>query len=282
MKVENMASFFILHPSSFLPNMSHHDADILDRHAYTDSVMHRVDPRAKLIVTLVVTAAVVSHDKYAVARLVPFVFFPMAMAILGYVPVRLLAKRLLIASPFLIFIGIFNPIMDRVPVHIFGGLSISGGWLSFFSILFRGFLCVGMAIILTATTSFPSIAKAARSLGAPRILVVQLMLLYRYLFLLIGEAGRMNRSKTLRAANSKTSIKTAAAMLSSLLLRTLARSESIWLAMKARGFDGDLKTAQQMKFRFSDFVFLAAFCLLCVSMRVFPLTHLIGNWGIGH
>ena len=63
--------------------MSYNDADQLDRHAYIDSAVHRLDPRAKVIATLAYIIAVVSYPKYSVAQLFPFLLFPMTMAIMG-------------------------------------------------------------------------------------------------------------------------------------------------------------------------------------------------------
>lgn len=259
--------------------MSYHDADILDRHAYADTPVHRLDARAKVMATFIFILTVVSYGKYAIAPLIPFVLFPLSMAILGFVPARLIIKRLLIASPFIVFIGLFNPLLDRTPAMELGGVTITGGWISFISILLRGFLCIFAAIVLIATTSFPRIIQALRSLGVPRALVVQLMLLYRYLFLLIEEAGRMSRAGKLRAGVSKTSLSTAASMLSSLLVRTVDRGDSVWMAMKARGFEGELKTARREKWMPRDTAFLCIILFFCAILRIYPITYILGKWG---
>lgn len=257
--------------------MSHHDANRLDRHAYIDSVIHRLDPRAKVVATFVFIMTVVSYPKYAVAPLIPFVFFPMIMAIMGFVPMGLLLRRLLIASPFIVFIGIFNPLLDRMPMFHIGGLALSGGWMSFISILLRGFLCVGSAIVLIATTSMPKIAEALGELRAPRALVVQLMLLYRYLFILLEEASRMSRARALRAGAGKARIGVATGMISTLLLRTVDRSDSVWQAMQARGFDGQLRAPRRMKWKMKDTMFLLIVIAGSLALRIFPVTRLIGE-----
>ncbi len=262
--------------------MNYTDADTIDRHAYIDSVAHRLDPRAKVLATLVFIVTVVSYDKYEVAPLVPFVLFPMGLAILGFVPSKLIAKRILIASPFIVLIGIFNPLLDRAVCFEFQGVQVSYGWVSFASIALRGFLSIFAAVVLVATTSVPRITEALRLLGVPRVLVVQLMLLYRYLFLLIEEARRMNKAKNLRAGSSKTSLSIAASMLSVLLMRTIDRGDAVWLAMKARGFKGELKTARPMKWTAADSVFLVLIVVSCVLLRIFPVTHLLGMLWVGN
>ena len=48
----------------------------LDLLAENDSIIHRLDPRVKVIITLLFIIYVVSFDKYEVNRLLPFFLFP--------------------------------------------------------------------------------------------------------------------------------------------------------------------------------------------------------------
>ena len=258
--------------------MSSVDASRLDRHAYLDSVVHRFDPRAKVLATLVFIITVVSFDKYVLSPLFPFLAFPLVIAVLGFIPFGLIARRFAVALPFILLIGIFNPLLDRAVMVELGGVGISGGWVSFTSIFLRGLLCVTAAIVLVATTSMPRIAEALGALRFPRALVVQLLLLYRYLFVLIEEAGRMRRARALRAGTSKTSLRDAAGILTTLLLRTVDRSEAIWRAMLIRGFEGELRSARPLSWRLSDTVFLLVVSAGCVALRMHPITDWLGTW----
>jgi cobalt/nickel transport system permease protein len=254
------------------------DASRLDRHAYLDSVVHRLDPRAKVLATLVFIITVVSFGKYALSPLLPFFAFPVVIAVLAFIPFGLIARRFVLALPFILLIGIFNPILDRTVMIELGVVTVSGGWVSFTSIFLRGLLCVTAAIVLIATTSVPRIAEALGALRFPRALVVQLLLLYRYLFVLMEEAGRMRRARALRAGTSKTSLRDAASMLTTLLLRTIDRSEAIWRAMLARGFEGELRSQRRLSWRLSDTVFLALVSACCVVLRMQPITDWLGTW----
>lgn len=256
------------------------EAALLDRHSFGQSPVHRLDPRAKVLATLVFITAVVSHPKYAISPLTPYVIYPLALAVLGFVPFKVFMRRVLIAMPVAVLIGIFNPLLDRTPLLYIFGIPISGGWVSFGGILVKALLCLSATVALFATTSFPSFIQSLHGLKVPQALVVQLMLLYRYLFLLVAEAQRLRRAEALKSA-SRTSLRTAAAMLSSLLLRTLDRGEAVWLAMKARGFEGELRTADQMSWRPTDTVFLAAAVVLSAGLRLVSLPELVGRWGLG-
>lgn len=252
--------------------MSNYDAAMLDRHAYLDSPIHRLDPRAKLLTMFFLITTVVSFPKYALSSLAPFIGPPVIIAVLGFLPLGVLLRRIALASPFFILVGLFNPFLDRSPAFEFYGMEISRGWVSFASIALRGMICVAAAIALVATTSFPRLLQALQALRVPQALTVQLMLLYRYLFVLIGEGRRMGRAKALRSGSGKTSLHTAGAMLSSLLIRSLDRSEAIWLAMQARGFEGRMVTAQSMQWRPGDTVFFGVIIIFCVFFRWMPLS----------
>ncbi len=258
--------------------MSLVDASRLDRHAYLDSVVHRLDPRAKVLATLMFILAVVSFDKYTVSPLLPFLAFPVMIAVLGFVPFGLIVRRFALALPFILLIGIFKPLLDRAVMVEVGGLGVSGGWVSFTSIFFRGLLCVTAGIVLIATTSMPRIAEALGGLRFPRVLVVQLLLLYRYLFVLMDEAARMRRARALRAGKAKTSIRDATGMLTTLLLRTVDRSEAIWRAMLVRGFEGELRSPRRLHWHLSDTVFLVLVTAGCVVLRMNPIADRIGEW----
>ena len=79
------------------------------------------------------------------------------------------------------------------------GIHVSGGWVSFFSILLKFFLTMCSALLLISTTSFPGICHALRKLGIPEIFISQLLFLYRYIFVLVEETLRMVRARDLRS-----------------------------------------------------------------------------------
>jgi cobalt/nickel transport system permease protein len=102
--------------------------------------------------------------------------------------------------------------------------------------------------------------------------------LYRYLFVLMDEAGRMRRARALRAGRTKTSIREATGMLTTLLLRTVDRSEAIWRAMLVRGFEGELRSPRRLHWHSSDTLFLVLVAAGCVVLRVRPIANQLGGW----
>ena len=129
-------------------------------------------------------------------------------------------------------------------------LTATAEGLEFFaSVLLKSWTSVTVAVLLTSTTPPLGLLSALRSLRVPAILIAVVMLMYRYLFVLVEEVQRLLRARAARSAsigpNSGGSIvwraRIAGGMAGSLFIRTLDRSERIYMAMLARGYDGNIR-----------------------------------------
>jgi cobalt/nickel transport system permease protein len=254
------------------------DIGYLDLLARQKSFVHQLDPRAKLLTTLLFIASVVSFGKYSVTGLIPFVIYPLSLIALGNLPPGYLFKKVLIAVPFAFFVGIFNPVFDQEVMVRIGSLGISGGWVSFASIMIRFFLTVSAALIMIASTGFDEICLAMRKMGVPASLSTQLLFLYRYLFVLIDEASRMARARAMRSFNGRgMGLKVFSFLIGQLLLRTIDRASRIHLAMLCRGFDGELRLVRSFRLIGRDVAFFVGWSTLFVVMRLYDVPQLIGN-----
>ncbi|MCX7044494.1 MAG: cobalt ECF transporter T component CbiQ [Candidatus Sumerlaeota bacterium] len=250
----------------------------MDALAAQDTPVHRLDPRAKVIVTLLFIFCVASFHKYAILALLPFVIFPVALMAAGAVPAGYLFKKLLLVAPLALLIGVFNPIFDREAFTRLGPVAISGGWVSFCSIAIRFILCLSAALILIATTGVYSIALALERLWVPRALVIQMLFLYRYIFALLEEFARIHRAWSLRAPGaSRIAINVFASLTGQLLLRTLDRAQRIHWAMLGRGFDGRFHLSKPLKSRWTDWAYGLGWTAFFVLARLWNLPQLIGE-----
>lgn len=249
---------------------------LLDRLSYQDTFVHRLDPRAKVIATILFILTVISYPKYEVVALTPFFLFPALLISLGDIPVAFLLKKILLVSPFAIFIGIFNPFFDAGTVQVFGS-TLSAGWISFLSILMKFTLAISAALLLIATTSFPGVCHALRRIGLPGLFVSQLLFLYRYLFVLLEEAMRIIRAHDMRSFGRRgMDTRVAVRIIGALFLRTVERAERIYSAMLSRGFQGDMPTMRRSKVRFADVLFTLLTIIVLAAFRFFSFPELIG------
>lgn len=260
-----------------------YDIGYLDILAESNTILHRLDPRAKLLTTAVFVLSIVSFGKYEIVGLLPFFLYPALLIGLGNLPVAFLFRKLLTVSPFVIFIGIFNPWLDRDILMQIGSFNITGGWTSFVSLLLRFILTVGTALILIASTGFPAICMAMEKLGTPNIFAVQLLLLYRYLFILLGESLRMVRAHALRSFNHKNriSFRVFLHMLGNLLLRTIDRAQRIHMTMLSRAFSGEIRSIKKFRFGLNEFIFLTVFTGFFIILRFTEAIDFIGSIILG-
>jgi cobalt/nickel transport system permease protein len=247
----------------------------LDRLSYEDTLIHRLDPRVKVIATMLFILTVVSFSKYEVLALVPFLLFPVVLLALGDLPLGFIVQKVLIVSPFAILVGIFNPFIDTRTAAVLYGVPVSAGWISFASIVMKFLLTISAALILIATTSFPGVCQALRRLGAPALFVSQLLFLYRYLFVLLEETMRIIRARDLRAFGRRgLEAKVAARIVGALFLRTVERAERIYRAMLSRGFQGDIPLLRRTGLQVADVLFLSVSGAYFAAFRLYPL----GEW----
>ncbi len=254
----------------------------MDILSYQNTPVHKIDPRAKLITSLFFILTVVSFGKYQISMLVPFVIFPIYLLTAGNIPVIYILKKILYVSPFALMIGIFNPLFDKSIMIYIGSIGISGGWISFISIMIRFALTVSTALALIACTGFNNICFALNRLGAPKIFAVQLLFLYRYIFVLAEEAARMVRARNLRSFDGKgRGIKSYGPLLGNLLLRTINRAERIHMAMVSRGFDGNIRIMNRYKSGYKEVFFVLIWALLFLLFRFVNIPQAAGNFVTG-
>ena len=189
--------------------------------------------------------------------------------------------RSLVALPFILIAlpSMFTrpgvPLFDLNLIFFTATATLEG--LEFFvSVLLKSWTSVTAACILTATTPPMRLLEALRALRLPAILVSIVMLMYRYLFVLVEEAQRMMRARSARSAaigaNSGGTLvwraKSAGGMAGSLFIRTLDRSERIYLAMLARGYDGSIRRQDAPPVSRRELTALAAALSLCAAIAI--------------
>jgi cobalt/nickel transport system permease protein len=249
----------------------------LDQFARADTPIHRLDARAKVLVTLVFVVVVASFDRYAVAALLPFFIFPIVVAALGGLPTAYLARNVAVAIPFALTIGLFNPLFDRQVVFELGSLPVTGGWLSCASIVVRALLTVSAAIILVGVTGFPAVCEALERLGMPKVFAMQMQFLYRYVFVLSEDASRGARALALRSGGRQPRPRVVASLVGSLLLRTWQRSDRIHLAMLARAYNGAFHDLGSGHFGAGAVAFVGGWIALFGVLRGFDVPRLLGS-----
>lgn len=207
-----------------------------------ESPVHRVAPEVKIAATLAFVFAVVATPRHAL-----WAFGADAMLLAGVValaglPPALVARRLRIEIPFLLFAA-FMPLTGGDPrVDILGvSLSEPGLWAAW-SIVAKGTLGVTASIALAATTTVADLLRGLDRLRVPRVITAIAGFMVRYLGIVVGEARRMHVARQSRGYDPRWlwQARGMAASAGTLFVRSYERGERVYLAMVARGYDGTM------------------------------------------
>jgi len=236
------------------------------------SQIHRLDPRAKVLGFLAITLVAVSA---------PLELWPVhaaCMAILaGIVATARVAPRTVWrrARPVL---GLVLLVALLVPFVRHGGAAYALGPLTVHeaglivlgTVTVKAMIGTLSAILLGATTAFPAVLGALEGLRVPRLLVLIAALMYRYLFVIVEEVGRMRAGLAARGYRPRTGLGAGALgrLAAALFLRTYGRGERVHRAMLARGYDGTMPAATPLAFGRLDAAFVGAVIALLVPLRV--------------
>jgi cobalt/nickel transport system permease protein len=227
----------------------------LDPYRPRSSPIHRLDGRVKfvLILAFILTAALLPAGAWApygaLFGLILLVEFLSALG-MGYV-----LKRSALAFPFVLAaLPVIFTAKGSIVAHLPFGLVVSEvGLERFASIALKSWLSVQAAVVLAASTQFPDLLVAMRAVRLPRLLVMLFGLMWRYLFVFADEVMRLTRARSARSGqsdlpNAKTGGSVAwrahvtGGMAGNLFLRAFERSDRIYMAMLARGYDGEVRT----------------------------------------
>ena len=253
-----------------------HDLYILEELSDRDTPVHGLHPRAKILITFVYIVFVVSFSRYDVLGPVPFFLYTVIMCSLADLPMKTLNKRFLIALPFCAFAGLTNLLLNQHTALVIGDVEITYGLFSMVAILLRAYLCVMAVFILIASTPFSSLTRELRRLRVPQIFITLIEMIYRYIGVLIDEAGSMNIAYKLRSVNSKgIAMKDMGSFVGQLALRSFDRGERVYAAMVCRGFGGEFPERTPVKMGSGDILVTAFLCAAFVILRFFPPLYLI-------
>ena len=225
--------------------------NLADQYRRGTSLIHRLDPRTKILAVLlfIVTATILPAGAWLPYGLL------LAGALLAAqasgLGVGFALKRSFVALPFALAAITLPFTVPGQPLAHLSSLTITvEGSLRFLSILIKSWLSVQVAILLAVTTQFHELLWGMRELRLPKPLVSIVSFMYRYLFVFADEALRLLRARAARSGQGEGKSgggllwrgRVAGGMVGNLTLRAFERSERIYEAMIARGFQGEIKT----------------------------------------
>jgi energy-coupling factor transport system permease protein len=249
----------------------------LGKYVPGSSILHRLDPRTKLLVILLwMTAALASHGVKPVAT---FCAFILVTACLAKLPAALLLKNLRSFLWLLLMTALLHAIMTPGRLLWFVpwlDLSITHEGLQSAAIFtLRLGAVVTAASLLTLTTSpleltdgIERLLRPFRRLGVPaHELAMMVSIALRFIPVLAEEAERLQKAQMARGAefggHPVARARKLVPLLVPLFISAFARADRLAIAMEARGYRGGEGRTQYRQLAFGNLDAAAIFICLC-------------------
>ena len=250
----------------------------IEEMANSNQWLNRIHPLVKLALTIGYIATVVSCDKYQIVPLLQLAVYPLVSFIIFDYSFKEALYRLRVVLPIVCCVGIFNPFFDRQILLSIGGIAISGGVLSMVSLMIKGILTVLASYLLVASTPVEKLCYALRMVHVPKIMVTQLLLIFRYINVLLDEVHRLTQAYSLRAPGQKgVHISAWGSLVGQLLLRTIDRADNIYESMCLRGYNGEFYFGKKIGWSIRDLLFLVIWVGVFAGARLFPVFQMVGS-----
>ena len=237
----------------------------------TTSRIHRLDPRAKIAGFAGITVVGVSTPPRYWAVLAVCALALAAIAAAARIGPGVIWSRARVVLPLVVFVAVFVPFVRGGETIDLGPLAVSrDGLTTFAAVSSKALIGTVSAVLLGATTSFPDVLHGLERMRAPRLLTLIAAFMYRYLFVIGGEARRMRVALAARGYRPRHALQAAAIgrVATALFLRTFERGERVYVARLARGYAGAAPRLRALAFARADVLFLTALAAALVPLRV--------------
>lgn len=232
-----------------------------ERFSSIDALLQGVDPRVKIISFLtIILISAISHN---ITTPLAVIALSIALASISKVPLSFFIPRVLIFIPlFALVIVLPLPFItpgSQVLAGSLGPLQVAitrEGLYTATAFTIRVWACVSMTVLLVLTTNFLELLKAMEKLGTPKVFIRMISVTYRYIFFFFDMVYRMFVAIELRTVKGGAGWKPFT-NLGALFIRSYEEGERVSLAMRSRGFQGEVKAATDLRLKKLDTIFAA-------------------------
>lgn len=245
-------------------------ASIASPFATGDSLIHRIDPRIRILAAAVLTiptALLHQADASLVALTAGIILIALARLPFGKVIARLAAVNV-----FIVFLWLFIPFsMPGTTLYSWGPLAVTHEGIDLALLITIKSNAIVLALLaLLGTIGVQDLGPAMQQLKIPGKLCHILLFTYRYVFVIHQEYLTMRQAMRARGFKPKTdkhTYRSYAWLIGMLLVKSWDRAERVHAAMRCRGFQNRFYSLAQFNTSPKDYVSLAG-CLLVVAVII--------------
>ncbi|MFH1861978.1 MAG: cobalt ECF transporter T component CbiQ [bacterium] len=215
----------------------------LDKYARKSSIIHALDARVKLLLTILFLLSIAAFRYPHYPVLIVICVWILVLCTLAKIPLQYLLIRSLVVVPFagMVALSYAFTFPSGEVYWQWGFFSFSSGGLEQASLLLlRAWLAVCLMVLLINTCPFDELLNALQAFRVPALLILLLSFTYRFIYLFWDEAERMQRARDLRYFGGQWSrqLTTLGYLVSALFLRSYWRAERVHAAMLLRAWEG--------------------------------------------
>lgn len=237
----------------------HRGAVGVEEVAARDSLVHRLDPRVKIVALIGLVVVSVTTPDGAWYAFAGYGALLLALAVAARLPPGYTLRRMVVEVPFLAAAALL-PLV--VPDGAVRGATLAA----------KVTVSVLAMVLLSSTTPFPRLLDGFRRLRAPQLLVLIVGFMWRYLHVIGDEVERMRIARLSRCHQARFlwQIGAIARSVGALFVRSLERGERVHLAMASRGWQGQMPAALHppVTLTAADAAFAAAVAAVAVAGRL--------------
>ena len=130
-------------------------------------------------------------------------------------------------------------------------------------LILKCILSATAGLILIMVTGIYNLGCGLRKLRVPKLFVMQILMVYRYITVMIEQLYRIKCAYELRTLSKRSmELKDYSIIIGQMLLRTVDQSEKIYAAMKLRGFKGEYITGIETRIRIVDWIYFFSWIII--------------------
>jgi cobalt/nickel transport system permease protein len=225
----------------------------IEKDAYKDSIIHRLDARVKIVLCFAAIIALVAVPYSTMIYTVGVIFFAFValLWLCTHLSPVVFAKRVLAIVPLWGIIIVFQIFLKNryyTEYHVLYslplGIFIYAESVEFAFILFVKFIvCISFVILLSSTTKMQDLLDGARRLGLPAEFALALGMMIRYLFVFGYMYRKINQTLETKCFNPfdaklpyRYRLRQLGYTIGTMFIRSYEQGERVFVSMLCRGY----------------------------------------------
>lgn len=243
-----------------------------------DSLIHRIDPRVRILFAAVYACVVALAERFP--TLIGALGISFLLIALARLNIREVSKRLAILNGIILFFWVALPLTFKgETLALLGPFTVTwSGVILSAQITLKSNAILSAFIAMVATSSLVTIGHAMNCLRIPEKIIHLLLLTYRYVFVIEQEYQRLERAARNRCFCPGTNMhtyKTYAYMIGMLFVRALDRADRVYQAMLCRGFRGKFYCLSEFSLTYSDIIWSVIMTGIIIGLETLEWSRII-------